>query len=70
MPDEISERAVETFKEIEIGPDGVDLAEGGLRRPSSTWTYMVHDNPFDTDAEQALQRVRAMIKKVKGSARR
>jgi preprotein translocase subunit SecA len=70
MPDEISERAVETFTDIEVGPDGVDLAGGGLRRPSSTWTYMVHDNPFDTDAEQALQRVRAMIKKVKGSARR
>jgi preprotein translocase subunit SecA len=31
---------------------------------------MVHDNPFDTDAEQALQRVRAMIKKVRGGARR
>jgi preprotein translocase subunit SecA len=70
IPDEVSERAAETFKEIEIRADGVDLAEGGLRRPSSTWTYMVHDNPFDTDAEQALQRVRAMIKKVKGSARR
>ncbi|MFI7677907.1 accessory Sec system translocase SecA2 [Actinophytocola sp. NPDC049390] len=70
IPDEVSERAAETFKEIEIGPDGVDLAEGGLRRPSSTWTYMVHDNPFDTDAEQALQRVRAMIKKVKGGSRR
>lgn len=70
IPDEISERAAETFKEIEIGPDGVDLAEGGLRRPSSTWTYMVHDNPFDTDAEQALQRVRAMIKKVRGGSRR
>ncbi len=70
IPDEVSERAAETFKEIEIGPDGVDLAESGLRRPSSTWTYMVHDNPFDTDAEQALQRVRAMVKKVKGGARR
>jgi preprotein translocase subunit SecA len=70
MPDEISERAAETFETIEIGPDGVDLNAGGLRRPSSTWTYMVHDNPFDTDAEQALQRVRAMIKKVRGGSRR
>ena len=70
IQDEISDRAVETLKTVEIGPDGVDLAADGLRRPSATWTYMVHDNPFDTDAEQALQRVRAMIKKVRGGSRR
>ena len=70
MPDEISERAAETFTTIAITDDGVDLAADGLRRPTSTWTYMVHDNPFDTDAEQALQRVRAMIKKVRGGSRR
>jgi preprotein translocase subunit SecA len=70
IQDEISERAVETFESMEIGPDGVDLTSGKLRRPSATWTYMIHDNPFDTDAEQALQQVRAMIKKVRGGARR
>jgi preprotein translocase subunit SecA len=70
IADEISERAATTFTTIEITEDGADLEAEGLRRPTSTWTYMVHDNPFDTDAEQALQRVRAMIKKVKGGARR
>ena len=70
IQDEISDRSAETLKTVEIGPDGVDLASDGLRRPSATWTYMIHDNPFDTDAEQALQRVRAMIKKVRGGARR
>jgi preprotein translocase subunit SecA len=70
IQDEIGERAAETFKTVEITADGAALEAAGLRRPSSTWTYMVHDNPFDTDAEQALQRVRAMIKKVRGGARR
>ncbi|HEX6354668.1 accessory Sec system translocase SecA2 [Actinophytocola sp.] len=70
IQDEISERSVETFDSMEIGPDGVDLTSGKLRRPSATWTYMIHDNPFDTDAEQALQQVRAMIKKVRGGSRR
>lgn len=70
IPDEIAERAVETFTTVEITEDGAALEAAGLRRPSSTWTYMVHDNPFDTDAEQALQRVRAMIKNVRGGARR
>jgi preprotein translocase subunit SecA len=62
---EIGELAGETFEEAEITEDGVDLSAADLRRPTSTWTYMVHDNPFDSDAEQALQRVRAALKKVK-----
>jgi preprotein translocase subunit SecA len=70
IADEISEQAAKTLKTVEVTEDGADLEAEGLRRPSATWTYMVHDNPFDTDAEQALQRVRAMVKKVRGGARR
>lgn len=70
IQDEVGERSAETFRTATITADGVDLEDSGLRRPTSTWTYLVHDNPFDTDAEQALQRVRAMLKKVRGSSRR
>ncbi len=70
IADEIAERAAKTLKTVTITAEGADLEAEGLRRPSATWTYMVHDNPFDTDAEQALQRVRAMVKKVKGAPRR
>ena len=38
--------AVETFKTARIDEDGVDLAAEDLARPSSTWTYMVNDNPL------------------------
>ncbi|HEV7652556.1 MAG TPA: accessory Sec system translocase SecA2 [Actinophytocola sp.] len=70
IADEISERSAKTLKTVEVTAEGANLEAEGLRRPSATWTYMVHDNPFDTDAEQALQRVRAMIKNVRGGARR
>jgi preprotein translocase subunit SecA len=70
IADEVAENSAETFNSATITADGVDLTEAGLIRPTSTWTYLVHDNPFDTDAEQALQRVRAMLKKVKGTRRR
>jgi preprotein translocase subunit SecA len=70
IPDDVAERAAETFRTATITEDGVDLEESGLMRPTSTWTYMIHDNPFDTDVEQALQRVRAMLKKVKAGRRR
>jgi preprotein translocase subunit SecA len=69
IPDEVAERSAETFNSASITSDGVDLENAGLVRPTSTWTYMVHDNPFDTDAEQALQRVRAVLKKVRGARR-
>ncbi len=70
ISDEIVTRAANTLKTVEITEQGANLDAEGLRRPSATWTYMVHDNPFDTDAEQALQRVRAMIKNVRGGTRR
>ena len=38
--------AVETWRHITIDNNGADLGERGLRRPSSTWTYMVNDNPL------------------------
>ena len=37
---------VETFERAEIGPDGVDLEKAGLKLPTSTWTYLVSDDPF------------------------
>ncbi|WP_277600461.1 accessory Sec system translocase SecA2 [Corynebacterium hylobatis] len=40
------DKAVETFAEIEIDEDGAHLLDGGLARPSATWTYMVSDNPL------------------------
>ncbi|MFD0585180.1 accessory Sec system translocase SecA2 [Dactylosporangium darangshiense] len=32
--------------------DATTLADLGLRRPSSTWTYMVADNPFGSEADR------------------
>ncbi|NIL74533.1 accessory Sec system translocase SecA2 [Rhodococcus sp. B10] len=40
------EQAVSTFENAEITSEGIDLDTEGLHRPTSTWTYMVHDNPF------------------------
>ncbi|WP_091675478.1 accessory Sec system translocase SecA2 [Amycolatopsis marina] len=57
------ERAAKTLIEAEVSEAGIDLAASGVRRPTSTWTYLVHDNPFDSDAEQALKKVRGMLRK-------
>ena len=60
---EAKERAVATFADAEVTVDGIDLAVAGVLRPTSTWTYLVHDNPFDSDAEQALKKIRGTLRK-------
>jgi preprotein translocase subunit SecA len=62
---EAHELAQESFENVKVTANGAELEEAGLKRPTSTWTYMVYDNPWDSDAEQALKKVRAQVKKVK-----
>ena len=42
----LDDEIVETFEKATIGPGGIDLDDLGLRAPSSTWTYIVSDDPF------------------------
>ncbi|AQA05299.1 accessory Sec system translocase SecA2 [Mycobacterium sp. MS1601] len=48
------EAAQQTFETADILTDepGLDLSK--LARPTSTWTYMVHDNPLNDDTLSAL----------------
>ena len=48
---EAAQQTFETAPSIEDEP-GVDLSK--LARPTSTWTYMVHDNPLSDDSLSAL----------------
>ena len=48
---EAAQQTFETADSIEDEP-GVDLSK--LARPTSTWTYMVHDNPLADDTMSAL----------------
>jgi preprotein translocase subunit SecA len=48
---EAAQQTFETSPSLEDEP-GVDLSK--LARPTSTWTYMVHDNPLSDDSLSAL----------------
>ncbi|WP_405067420.1 accessory Sec system translocase SecA2 [Kribbella sp. NBC_01510] len=54
--------AVETFQDAEITADGLDEEASGIPRPTATWTYLVNDNPFGTEADRILGRLRNAIK--------
>ncbi len=44
--DAIDARVVESFAALDIKPGGVGLEGLRLRGPSSTWTYLINDDPF------------------------
>lgn len=45
----VREEAVRCFEQADITPLGIDLEKEGLKGPSSTWTYLVEDNPFGSE---------------------
>lgn len=62
---EIEARTVATFEETEFDDDW-QPDDAQLVRPSATWTYLVHDNPFGSE----LDRLIAAVGRRLGAARR
>jgi preprotein translocase subunit SecA len=46
MRERVDDDVTRTMRSIRFGADGIDLEREGLRGPSSTWTYLVNDDPF------------------------
>ena len=59
--EEIGERCAATFSEAAITSAGLDLDAADLKRPTATWTYVVQDNPFGSDADQVGRRLRRLL---------
>ena len=45
LVDRIDGEIIRTFNVVEINEDGIDMDKEGLKGPSSTWTYLIDDNP-------------------------
>lgn len=54
--------SVQTFQEVEIDGEGAHLEDTGLARPSSTWTYMVNDNPLSNGGGSVVGSIAAMFR--------
>jgi preprotein translocase subunit SecA len=50
---EIEARTVATFNEADIDEDW-EPEDGALVRPTATWTYLVHDNPFGSELDRLI----------------
>lgn len=53
---EIERRTIETFTETDFDNDW-EPDEAKLVRPSATWTYLVHDNPFGSELDRLIASV-------------
>ncbi|TYB97145.1 accessory Sec system translocase SecA2 [Micromonospora sp. WP24] len=53
---EIEARTLATFTETEFDEDW-EPDEAELTRPSATWTYLVHDNPFGSELDRLIASV-------------
>ncbi|MFZ5353282.1 MAG: accessory Sec system translocase SecA2 [Bacillota bacterium] len=45
MLDDTEKSIVNKFNQVSISEKGIDMDEESLRMPSSTWTYLISDNP-------------------------
>ncbi|SDH40748.1 preprotein translocase subunit SecA [Sinosporangium album] len=58
---EVESKALTTFAEADITADGLTMP-GELKRPSSTWTYLVQDNPFGSEWDRVFKRISASVR--------
>jgi preprotein translocase subunit SecA len=53
---EIESRTIATFEEVDL-TDGWQPESAEIVRPSATWTYLVHDNPFGSELDRLIAAV-------------
>ncbi|MDN6133002.1 MAG: accessory Sec system translocase SecA2 [Brevibacterium sp.] len=55
---DVIEDSASTIEEAEFTDTGIDLASHGLKRPSSTWTYLTTESAFGSDIENIVKKVK------------
>jgi preprotein translocase subunit SecA len=47
MLDELDNNIIQSFNKLKVKDYNIDLNDSGLKAPSSTWTYLINDTPFE-----------------------
>ncbi|MEO6530149.1 MAG: accessory Sec system translocase SecA2 [Specibacter sp.] len=53
--DGVNDNALATLGALEVTDGSVDLEAAGIRRGSTTWTYVVDENPFGSQTDQIVK---------------
>ena len=62
--DTVYERAAATLADADVTDTAV--THTGPRRPTSTWTYLITDDPFGSEADRVLTGVRSAVRRRRG----
>jgi preprotein translocase subunit SecA len=54
---------ITTFNKAEITANGIDSDKEGLRGPSSTWTFLINDNPYGEGLDKIIKNVKRLLRK-------
>ncbi len=55
---DVIDDSAQTVEDAEFTDSGIDLASHGLKRPSSTWTYLTTESAFGSDIENIVKKIR------------
>ncbi|GII92879.1 accessory Sec system translocase SecA2 [Sinosporangium siamense] len=58
---EVESNSLKTFAEAEINAEGFTMP-AEMKRPSSTWTYLVQDNPFGSEWDRVFKRISSKLR--------
>jgi preprotein translocase subunit SecA len=53
----VEQKTIETFEDADIDENGWHPEESEIVRPSATWTYLVHENPFGSELDRLIAAV-------------
>ena len=62
---QIEADVIDTMAKVRITDDGIDLKKEGLLGPSSTWTYMINDNPMGDVGQRLARGIKRMIRRLR-----
>lgn len=62
----VEERTLSTLRSATFTASGIDLEKEGLRLPSSTWTFMINDNPRGAVLNILIRGTFGRLKKILG----
>lgn len=65
LSEHIEQETLATLRTISITRDGIDLRQAGLLGPSSTWTYMINDNPMGDVFDRLTRGIKSVIRRAK-----
>ncbi len=61
---DVDDKVVETMANATFTADGIDLEQQGLTGPTSTWTFMINDNPRGAVLNQMLRGIANRLKNI------